>query len=242
VHGGFATEPGTLHGVPIVGGCVGHAVEAPPPAPLDELDVPVVLVVLAALLLLLEAWVVELAVVPPEPEVVPPVWLEVTVPPQRSSVSAEAATKKKFLKRCMHRFSNTTRAVPLGRLGCSSADAHGAVVVAVAAVRVVQVFADEVVVVIAVRHAQVAAARPVHVARVVAPARVRWRARARVGRVDGERVLVDVVAVHVVEVTVVEVVRVPLVFDGRVAAACTVLVRVTIVDRVIAHLAPSLGR
>jgi hypothetical protein len=99
VHGGWASEPGTLHGVPIVGGCAGHAVGAPPPAPLEELDE----LVAVAELLLLEAWVVELAVVPPEPEVVPPVWLEVTVPPQRRSVSAEAATNKELLKRCMHR-------------------------------------------------------------------------------------------------------------------------------------------
>jgi hypothetical protein len=89
VHGGKPGELATSHGVPIVGGCAGHPVGPPPPAPLEEL------VVLA--LLLLEACVVE----PPEPDVVLPVWLEVMVPPQRRSASAQPATKKEFLKRCM---------------------------------------------------------------------------------------------------------------------------------------------
>jgi len=80
------------------------------------------------------------------------------------------------------------------------------VVVAVVAVRVVQVAADEVIDVVAVRHRLVPAALAVDVADLVAAAVVRRGTRGRVRGVDRQHVLVDVVAVRVVQVAVVQVV------------------------------------
>ena len=89
-------------------------------------------------------------------------------------------------------------------------------VVAVALVLVVQVTVDEVVGVVAVGDRLVPAAGTVHVAGVVAGARVAGVAVIRVGRVDREHVVVNVVAVWVVQVPVVEEVDVPLVDEiGR---------------------------
>jgi hypothetical protein len=87
------------------------------------------------------------------------------------------------------------------------------VVVAVAVVRVVEVALDQVVDVIAVRHAGVSAAGAVNVVGGVAGAAVVRRALRRVGRVDGDRVLVDVIAVDVVQVSIVEIVDVAGVLD-----------------------------
>ena len=108
-------------------------------------------------------------------------------------------------------------------------------IVAVPAVRVVQVIADEVVDVVAVRHGLVAAAGAVHVAGRVARARVARRAARGVRHVDRDRALVDVAAVGRVQVTVVKVVDVIAVADGDVTATVTVLVLVLVMDRMLAH-------
>lgn len=91
-------------------------------------------------------------------------------------------------------------------------------IVAVVSVLVVQVTADEVVDVIAVRHRRMATRGRVHVSRRVGSTCVRWRAAAGIRRVDGDLALVDVAIVVVVQVTIVQEVDVTVVLDGDVAA------------------------
>jgi hypothetical protein len=96
------------------------------------------------------------------------------------------------------------------------------VVVAVTAVRVVQVPGDEVVDVIAMRDGLVTAPGAVDVALGVTGAAVRRRACGRIGRADLEDALVHVAVVAVVKVSVVEVVDVVAMADSEVAAASAV--------------------
>jgi hypothetical protein len=100
-----------------------------------------------------------------------------------------------------------------------------------------QVRAHDEVAMIAVRHALVSAAFAVTVPALVLAARVRRRARRRIGGVDGELVLVDVTAVKIVQVAVVEIVGVALVLNGAMAAAGAVRVLVLAV-RLAAHGGP----
>ena len=105
-----------------------------------------------------------------------------------------------------------------------------AVVVAVVAVRVVQVAIDEVIDVVAVRDRGVAAIRPVDVPSFVACAGV---ARGAVGGVSGghrEGVFLDGAVFLVVHVPVVQVIDVPLVDDADVPAGRAVFVRVVFVS------------
>jgi hypothetical protein len=111
----------------------------------------------------------------------------------------------------------------------SGEDEH-AVVVAVAVVLMVQVVADEVVEVIAVRDRLVPAAGAVDVAGVVAGAGVAAGAGVRVLGVHRDDVVVHVPAVGVVQVAVVEEVEVALVHDRLVPAAGPV--HVLVVTRV----------
>lgn len=99
-------------------------------------------------------------------------------------------------------------------------------VVAVALVRVVQAPLDQVVDVVAVGDGVVAAALAVDVVSAVEG----LVAAVRMLGIDGEDVLVEVVAVGVVQVTVVEEVDVAVVDDLRVAAAGAVDVLVGVVD------------
>ena len=108
-------------------------------------------------------------------------------------------------------------------------------IVAVPSVRVVKMPRDEVVDVVPVRHGFVAAAGPMLVSLVVAAASVGGRAHARVGPVDRDRVLVDVIAVRMVQMAIVEVVGVAIVLHGPMAAAGAVLVGVVRVARVLGH-------
>ena len=117
------------------------------------------------------------------------------------------------------------------------------------AVRVVQVAIDKVIDVVAMRHRFVAAAGAVDVSGFVAAAGavdvsgfvaaavVVGRAGVRVGGADGDAVFIDVVAMRVVQVAVVQVIDVAVVFDGGVAAASAVLVRVVGVVRFVAAAA-----
>ncbi len=91
--------------------------------------------------------------------------------------------------------------------------------VAVALVGMMQVASDDVVGVVAVGDGLVTTARAVDMAGLVGFTRVAVTAVRGVGRVDRERVLVDVVAMHVVQVAVVEVVGVAIVPNGGVAAS-----------------------
>jgi hypothetical protein len=117
-------------------------------------------------------------------------------------------------------------------IGAASGGPQRAVVVAVAVVRVVEVALDQVVDVIAVRHAGMSAGGAVNVVGGVAGAAVVRRALRRVGRVDGDRVLVDMIAVDVVQVPVVEIVDVAGVLDREVAAVGAVDMIVARVDGV----------
>jgi hypothetical protein len=103
------------------------------------------------------------------------------------------------------------------------------VVVAVLAVRVVEVAVHEVVDVIAMRDRRVPTAGAVHMVLRVAGAGMARRAVGRVRGVDANGALVDVAFVGVVEVPIVEVIDVVTVADGRVAAARAVDVVVRLV-------------
>jgi hypothetical protein len=107
-----------------------------------------------------------------------------------------------------------------------------AVIVAVIAVRVMQVAVDEVVDVVAVRHGLVAAAGAMHVARRVPGTAMVGRAPIRVARRDLDHVLIDMILVRVVQVAIVQVVDVPVMADRRVPAVGSVLVRVMGVVRI----------
>ena len=114
-------------------------------------------------------------------------------------------------------------------------------IVAVPAVRVVQVPADEIVDVIAVRDRLVAAARAVGVTLRVSVASVRRRAVRGIACVDSDRALVDVTIVRAVKVPVVRVVGVSAVRDRGVPAAGAVGVVVLLVDPMVAHDRFSVG-
>lgn len=94
-------------------------------------------------------------------------------------------------------------------------------VVAVAVVRVVQATVDEIVDVIAVWNGLVAAAGAMD----VTGANGVRRAAHRVGGVDRNRVLVDVITVHVMQMTVMQIIDVALMAHSRVSASRTMLVR-----------------
>jgi hypothetical protein len=103
------------------------------------------------------------------------------------------------------------------------------VVVAVAAVRVVQVAVDEVVRVIAVRHRFVAAAWSVLMILGMPAATVGRRASGGIGGVHLQAVLLNTLGRRVVQVAVVKVIDVPVMLDALVAAVGPVLVSVACV-------------
>jgi hypothetical protein len=96
------------------------------------------------------------------------------------------------------------------------------VIVAVLSMRVVQMTADQVVRVVAVRHLLVPAIRAVNMSTIVARAFVVGRAGGWVSTAQIDRVLVHVVAVHEVHMPVVQVVDVTVVLDSRMPAIRTV--------------------
>ena len=108
-------------------------------------------------------------------------------------------------------------------------------VVAVIAVRVVEMALDEVVGVVAVRDGGMSAVVAVVVLGAVAAAVVARCAGVGVVRVDGDPVLIGVALVGMVEVAVVEVVHVSFVDDGGVTAVGAVDVVVRFVCLVVAH-------
>ncbi|MGE0035792.1 MAG: hypothetical protein AB7S93_09175 [Xanthobacteraceae bacterium] len=94
-------------------------------------------------------------------------------------------------------------------------------VVAVFAMRMMQPAVHEVIDMITVRDRLVTAARPVG----MVPAMNFRRAMRRVRAVNGDHMLVNVIAVHVVQVAVVKIVDMAIVPDCSVSAPRTVLVR-----------------
>jgi len=111
-----------------------------------------------------------------------------------------------------------------------SGERHASVVVAVRAVRVVQVAVHEEVDVVAVRHGLMTARRTMHVRRIVCAACMGWSAGRRIGGGDLERVLVDVTVMQVMQMAVVQVIDVAVVDDSLMATAGAVLVGVICVD------------
>ena len=108
-----------------------------------------------------------------------------------------------------------------------------AVIVAVTAMRMVQVATHEVVDMVAVRHPFMAATRAVDVSSFV----TRDRSGAAVGLSGAEfdNVFIDVIAVWMMQMPVVQVIDVPVMFHGRVAAAGAVVMTVMRMNFVIAH-------
>lgn len=110
--------------------------------------------------------------------------------------------------------------------GCAGAsgDLQRTVVVAVIAVRMVQMTVDQVIDMVAVRHRFVAAAGSVRMSCAVAGTMMLRRAAVRVGGADGDHVLVDMVAMHVVQMAVVQEIDVAFVAHRSVTALRAVLV------------------
>jgi len=108
-----------------------------------------------------------------------------------------------------------------------------AVVVAVVAVRVMQMAVDKVVDVVAVRHRLVAATRTVAMVGVMTAAAMVGRAAVRVALAHGDDMLVDVVLVRMMQVAVMEIVDVAIVAHGEMAAPGTVLMRMVGMDGMI---------
>ncbi|GAB3741084.1 hypothetical protein GCM10028794_26440 [Silanimonas algicola] len=92
-------------------------------------------------------------------------------------------------------------------------------VVAMPPMRMVQVTVDKVVDMVAMRHGLMAAAGAMHMVGGMPAAGMASGAGRGVLRIDADRMLIDVVAVHMVQVAVVQVVHVAVVLDRRVAAA-----------------------
>ena len=99
-------------------------------------------------------------------------------------------------------------------------------------VEVVQVSIHKIVGVIAMRDRFVTATRAVLVAGVMGAALMALGTLLRIRRRHAQLVLVDVLAVHAVQVAVMKIIDVISMFDARVAATRTVLVRMVLVSNV----------
>jgi len=109
------------------------------------------------------------------------------------------------------------------------------VIVAVAAVRVMQVAANQVVDVVAVRYHCVATSWSVGVRLSVGAAGVVRGAGSGISATDGETMLVNMIGMWVVEMPIVQIVDVPLVLNRGMAAIRAVLVGMSFVDVVSIH-------
>ena len=98
-------------------------------------------------------------------------------------------------------------------------------IVAMIAVRMMQMALDKIVGVLAMRHGWMTAVRAVNVPRLVALVPVRRRAMVRVSGADLDHVLIDAVAARAVQMPVMEIVDMVSVLDGDVSAAWTMMVR-----------------
>jgi hypothetical protein len=102
--------------------------------------------------------------------------------------------------------------------------AHRAVVVAVIAVRMMEMPGNQIIDVIAMGNRLVAATRPMDVPRFVAAALVAGRTNVRIVLADGDRMLCGVAIFLVAQAAVVQIVDMSLVFDLDMPAGGTVLV------------------
>ncbi len=108
-------------------------------------------------------------------------------------------------------------------------------VVAVGAMGKVQVAADDIVHMVAMRNGLMPAARSVAMAALMFVASVCRGAGSRILAGDGERMLVHVVPMDVVQVAVVEIVGMIIMGDGLVSAVRSMLVAMMVVDCMVAH-------
>lgn len=108
-------------------------------------------------------------------------------------------------------------------------------VIAVVAMRVVQVTVDEIVDVIAVRHRRMPASGAMHVVLAVCLAIMPRGAVGRIPIADVQRMLIHMVAVRMVQVPVVQIIDVTGVLDGSMSTSGAVLVGVTFVYLALAH-------
>jgi hypothetical protein len=106
-----------------------------------------------------------------------------------------------------------------GASGCQ----QGTVIVAVTAVRVMQMIADPVVGVIAMRHGLVAATGPVDMSGIVTAAAMTGSAALRILGRHLDHMLVDVTLVRMMEMPLVQIIGMSMVTHGRMAAAGTML-------------------
>ncbi|WP_454736035.1 hypothetical protein [Cupriavidus necator] len=115
-------------------------------------------------------------------------------------------------------------------------------VIAMIPMGVMQMIANQIVYMVAVRYGLMAAARAVPVVRVMAAALMVGGTPIRIGVAYCKHVLIDVIAVHVVEVAVMQIVNMSLMTHGDVAAIGPVLVRVIggVLQRAVSHGANSL--
>ncbi|MFS8977221.1 hypothetical protein PO002_22365 [Cupriavidus necator] len=115
-------------------------------------------------------------------------------------------------------------------------------VIAMIPMGVMQMIANQIVYMVAVRYGLMAAARAVPVVRVMAAALMVGGTPIRIGVAYCKHVLIDVIAVHVVEVAVMQIVNMSLMTHGEVAAIGPVLVRVIggVLQRAVSHGANSL--
>ena len=110
-----------------------------------------------------------------------------------------------------------------------------AVIVAVSAVRMMQVPVHEVIRMVAVRNGFVPASRSMLVPGFMTGAGMRRSAGIRVGRAHRNHMLIHVVAVRLVQVPVVQVIYVPFMLDGHMAAPFSVHMRVPLMDLMFCH-------
>lgn len=115
-------------------------------------------------------------------------------------------------------------------------------VIAMIPMGVMQMIANPIVYMVAVRYGLMAAARPMLVIRVMAAALMVGGTPIRIGVAYCKDVLIDVIAVHVVEVAIMQKVNMSLMVHGDVAAIGPVLVSVIgrVLQRAISHGANSL--
>jgi len=114
-------------------------------------------------------------------------------------------------------------------------DVHGAVVVAMRAMRKVQVAVDEIIDVVPVRNGLMAAAGPVTMTMAMSLTSMSRRAGGRVCRADGKDMLIHVVFMEVMKVPVVQVILMVLVVDGTVAAKRPVPVHMGVMNLMGGH-------
>ena len=118
-------------------------------------------------------------------------------------------------------------------------DLQRAVIIAMAAMRMMQMAFYQVVGMVAVRHPFMAAIRTMNVPFIVTGAVMVSRASVGVRCVHFEHVLIDMIAVHVVQVPVMQVIDVPVMADRLMPAVWSVLVSVVSMRLAFVHHNPS---